>query len=239
MDRTRADEEIRADVDLLILDYLVCMAIYRAINVTDDNPGEWESIWLEDTTRMLRLIHPPSDMPLGLRIKTQILEIIRSFLRINQSDQAEPKTLAALASTFVSTCGSTDEMLKAHAIEVANRLCVHAARQEYRDMRNGHTEGFAENLADICKNLGRWDIGGVSPFLTRMPSAIGISVEIWLETILQIACENEDGPAAPLNTLVDIMKLLEPPILLQLERGKLKSLSRAETQKLKRKIGMN
>jgi hypothetical protein len=178
-------------------------------------------------------------MPLGLRIKTQILEIVRSFLRIKQADQPEPKTLAALASIFVSTCGSTDKMLKAHAIEVANRLCVHAARQEYRGMRNGHTEGFVENLANICERLGGRDLGCVSPFLTHMPSAIGISVEIWLETILRIACENEDGPAAPLNTLVDIMKLLEPPILLQLERGKLKGLSRAETQELKQKIGMD
>jgi hypothetical protein len=41
-----------------------------------------------------------------------------------------------------------------------------------------------------------------------------------------------------IDLLFDIMKSLEPPVLIQLERGKLGDLSRAETQALKDRIGL-
>lgn len=41
-----------------------------------------------------------------------------------------------------------------------------------------------------------------------------------------------------IDFLCDTMKSLEPPVLIQLERGKLGDLSRAETQALKNRIGL-
>ncbi|KAL4882314.1 hypothetical protein BJY04DRAFT_217234 [Aspergillus karnatakaensis] len=239
-DENGANEDTKAEVDILILDYLVCLAIHRAVDVTDNHPKGWGRIWVEDATTMLMSIHPPSNMPIDLEIKVQILEIIRSFVRLEEAEPPEPTVLAELASTFVSTCISTGKCLKTSAIDIANRLCAHAALIEYeRNQRPGHQQGFIENLVDMYKmSKGRRDPEDVSAYFINMPSATGIPVEDWLEAIIQIACYNRAKLATPLNNIVYIMESLDSPVLLQLERGKLGNLTRAETQELKKKIGM-
>jgi hypothetical protein len=49
---------------------------------------------------------------------------------------------------------------------------------------------------------------------------------------------NESSQTAVVNSLLSVMQLLAPPILIQLERGRLEGLNRNETQQLKRRIGM-
>ncbi|KAL5332686.1 hypothetical protein BJX70DRAFT_107536 [Aspergillus crustosus] len=228
MDRARADEETRVEVELLILDYLVCMAIYNTPNGT---------VWVEDIARIIELVHPTPGMPQDLQIKTQMLQIIQLSLQIKQAEQPAPGTLAALTSTFVSTCEDIGVMPMVHAIEVASRICVQAALQEYRG--HGHTEGFAESLTNMCKRPDGRAPEGHCQYITPMPSVLGISEEVWLGAIMRIARENEDVQAALLDAIAIIMEQLEPPVLLQLERGKLTNLSRTETQALIQKIGMH
>ncbi|OGM39753.1 hypothetical protein ABOM_011017 [Aspergillus bombycis] len=43
---------------------------------------------------------------------------------------------------------------------------------------------------------------------------------------------------AVFDTLVKVMRVLEPPILIQLERGQLWGLSRADTKQLKDRVGL-
>ncbi|KAL6233482.1 hypothetical protein BDW75DRAFT_186649 [Aspergillus navahoensis] len=171
MDETRADEDTSDEVNVLIFDYILCLAIHAAINVARGTTGEWDMAWLEDTLRALRSVLPPmKELPVALQIKDQVFEIVRV---VSQTSQAGPAALLEMAGTFVSTCNAAkEEALALRAMEVASQLC------------------------------------------------------------------NESSQTDVANTLVYIMQLLAPPILIQLERGKLEGLSRTETQQLKQRIGM-
>ncbi|KAL3428941.1 hypothetical protein BDV09DRAFT_190551 [Aspergillus tetrazonus] len=171
MDETRTDEDTNDEVNVLIFDYIICLAIHAAMDVAQGNTGEWDMAWLEDTLRALRSVLPPlKELPVDLQIKAQAFEIARVLSKASHPGPAE---LAEMASTFVSTCNAEKEdMLALHAMEVASHIC------------------------------------------------------------------NESSQTAVVNNLLHIMQLLAPPILIQLERGRLKGLNRNETQQLKRRIGM-
>ncbi|KAL4983072.1 hypothetical protein BDW68DRAFT_169640 [Aspergillus falconensis] len=171
MDETRAAEDTSDEVNVLIFDYIICLAIHTAINVTQGNTGEWDMVWLEDTLRALRSVLPPmKELPVALQIKGQVFEIVRV---LSQTSQPGPATLSKMAGMLVSTCNAAkEETLAMRAMEVASLLC------------------------------------------------------------------NESSQTSVVNTLVYIMQLLAPPILIQLERGRLEGLSRIETQQLKQRIGM-
>ncbi|KAL4911822.1 hypothetical protein BDW62DRAFT_42085 [Aspergillus aurantiobrunneus] len=233
MDETRADEDTKDDVDILILDYVLCMTIHIAIKMIKSNPGDQDTAWLEDPMQMLRaMLLPTQDLPMDIQIKAQVLEIIKIF---NTAVRARPIMLANMAHSFVSACESANkDVLQPYATEVATHLCIHAAFRMYRDSNNGSSKGFDKYLARLPEGEGK-----APEYITQTLPSIGISEKACLETIRQTVRVNESGPTIPLDTLVNIMQLLEPPVLLQLERGKLKGLSRAKTQQLKQRVGMD
>ncbi|KAI9928079.1 hypothetical protein MW887_002931 [Aspergillus wentii] len=62
-----------------------------------------------------------------------------------------------------------------------------------------------------------------------------------LQDHLQVVSANMSGSRfaeTVVDFLTDLMRTLEPPVLIQLERGKLGGLSRAETQQLKERVGL-
>ncbi|KAL4805242.1 hypothetical protein BDV18DRAFT_140482, partial [Aspergillus unguis] len=172
MDMLNADDETKDEVNLLIFDYMISMAIHTAMSIAQDEYGEWYMTWPEDTIRMLwSMLEPTLALPLSIHIKVQILAIVRMIANVSPT---EPPIVADMAENFVSTCRSTGEdAIESYAIEVAAQL---------------HN--------------------------------------------------NEDWSTKVYDLLVDIMQLLEAPILLQLERGQLEGLTRAETQQLKERAGL-
>ncbi|KAL4783972.1 hypothetical protein BJX76DRAFT_240784 [Aspergillus varians] len=237
MDDMMTEGDIRDDVNIFIFDYILCMTIHTAMYMTKDNLGKWDTsmTWLEDTIRMIRSMLPPTqELPVTLRMKTQVLEIIRMF---NTTVETGPIILAEMASTFVSTSKSAGKKeIEPHATKVAIQLCIYAAFRAHRDPDSGASEGYAEYLASLSQGERR---GKAPEYVTQVLSSMGISVETSLETVRQTVRMNGSGPTTILDTLVDIMQLLEPPILLQLERGRLEGLTRAETEHLKRRVGMD
>ncbi|KAL4973259.1 hypothetical protein BDW66DRAFT_142663 [Aspergillus desertorum] len=171
MDEMRADEDTNEEVNVLIFDYIICLAIHTAINVAQGKTHEWDIDWLEDTLQALRSVLPPTkELPVALQIKDQVFELVRV---LSKASQPGPATLSEMASTFVSTCNAAkEEALALRGLEVASQLY------------------------------------------------------------------NESSQAAVIKNLVYIMQLLAPPVLIQLERGRLEGLSRTETQQLKQRIGM-
>ncbi|RDW87209.1 uncharacterized protein DSM5745_03851 [Aspergillus mulundensis] len=167
----KVDEDTSKEVNCLIFDYIICLAIHTAISVAEGSTGEWDMSWLEDTVTALRLVLPPTEeLPVALQIKAQVFEIARMFSKTSQPVQT---MLAEMASTFVSTCKSAGEKaLELHATQAASQI------------------------------------------------------------------RNNQKSATVIYTLGQIMQLLAPPVLLQLERGNLEGMSRAETQRLKQRIGM-
>ncbi|KAL4751160.1 hypothetical protein BDW72DRAFT_174184 [Aspergillus terricola var. indicus] len=171
MDETRTDEDTNDEVNVLIFDYIICLAIHAAIGVAQGNTDEWDIAWLEDALRALRSVLPPmKELPVTLQIKAQVFEIVQV---LSETSHPGPAALSEMASTFVSTCNAAKEdTLATRGLEVASQLC------------------------------------------------------------------NESGQTAVIDNLVYVMQLLAPPILIQLERGRLEGLNRNETQQLKRRIGL-
>lgn len=184
---------------------------------------------------MLKSILQPGPMlPVTIDIKAQVLEIIKTF---NTAVRVEPNILVEMASTFVSTCNASGlEVIKRRAAEIAIQLCIQAVFRVYQDSNNDGPEGFMEFYTSFADEEG---VTKIPEYIVQILPSIGASTD----TLFKIACQmertNEGGPTTLLHGLIDIMRMLEPPILLQLERGKLEGLSRVETQQLKQKIGLD
>lgn len=173
-------------------------------------------------------------LPVAIRIKAQILEMIKM---LNSAVQIEPNVLVEMASMFVSTCNVPGmEVIKQRAADIAIQLCTHAIFRVYQDSNNGGPERFINYYTSLSAEERATKI---PEYIVQILPSIGASTD----TLFKVACQtermNEAGPTTLLHGLVDIMRMLEPPILLQLERGKLEGLSRAETQQLKQKIGLD
>lgn len=235
MDERRADEDTLDDVNICIFDYMLCTAIHTAINATGDSTNEWDVTCVEDTTQMLKSILQPSQvLPVSIKIKAQVLDIIKI---LNSAVRIEPNVLVEMTSMFVSTCNVLSmEAVKRRAAEIAIQLCIHAIFRVYQDSNNGGSEGFMEYYTSLSDEERATKI---PEYIVQILPSIGVSID----TLFKLACQtermNEGGLTTLLRDLTDIMRMLEPPILLQLERGKLEGLSRAETQRLKQEIGLN
>ncbi|KAI9373210.1 hypothetical protein BJX61DRAFT_395351 [Aspergillus egyptiacus] len=223
MNEQTADEELRAEVDILMYDYLVCMATYGALRAAPHRPKDQDQLWLEATVRRLRSLLPPVEsLPLDIQIKTHILEITQILSEHDSEVQPEPAVYAELASTFISTCNATrNEAISCRAAEVALQLCTGGHMDSLQRMPQEVEQG--EKIIPEC--------------IARTLPVIGISTHVYHEAI-QTVHIRRDKAAAHLRPIMEIMKQLTPPILAQLERGKLNGLSRDETQQLKQRVGL-
>ncbi|KAL3469028.1 hypothetical protein BJX99DRAFT_242248 [Aspergillus californicus] len=229
MDEAMVNEDVRSEVDILIYDYMICMAIHRAIS------SELE-IGLEDTIKMLKYLLPPTEtFPADLQIKTQIFRIIQVLIKQRPSIQPEPVTLAELAKTFVLTCNTASiGALGGNTTKIAIQLCIHAAFQTYRSSNDKSMDEFMKHSMGT---LGGQEAAEIPEYVSTTLLSIGVTFEAYFEAIKNL--EDGEPTTTPISTaLADIMKLLKPPVLTQLEMGKLDGLSRAETEELKRRVGM-
>ncbi|KAL2816859.1 hypothetical protein BDW59DRAFT_135814 [Aspergillus cavernicola] len=235
MDEARADEDVREEVNFLIYDYMICMAIYRSTSVIPDSPEQMDLNRPGETIRILKSILPPTETFLAdLQIKTQIFEIIQIFTKPKLVAQPEPTLLAEMASRFVLTCNAASmEALGSYATEVAIQLCIYAM---YQNSNNSSSDGCIENPVGIP---GEQEAEKIPEYITHILPSMGISNEVYLEAIRRTRRVNGNGKGPLLNTVVEIMKLLKPPILTQLEKGKLDGLSHVETEELKRRVGFS
>ncbi|KAL4733116.1 hypothetical protein BDV11DRAFT_200663 [Aspergillus similis] len=121
MDKTRTNDDTNDEVNVLIFDYIICLATHAAIDVAQGNTGEWDMAWLDDTLRALQSVLPPmKELPVAVQIKAQVFEIIRV---LSKTTRPEPAALSEMASTFVSTCNAAEEdNLVLRGMEVANQL---------------------------------------------------------------------------------------------------------------------
>ncbi|KAL3458479.1 hypothetical protein BJX64DRAFT_292092 [Aspergillus heterothallicus] len=229
LEHQRADDETRDEVNILILDYMLCMAIHEA---TSGKVQSWAS-WLEDTQRILELMLPQIEtLTPDLRIKMQVFDTISIFTR---TALAQSTTLANLATRLVASSRATNQKAtKAHALEAAMQICAHAATRVHHDPSDGP---FTSRSIESREEGTQGDKQGTADSLARTLSLLDISTKRHLETTEQLM--RDKGTTTRLfDSLINIMMSLETPVLIQLERGKLKGLSRAQTEELKARIGM-
>ncbi|CEL06704.1 hypothetical protein ASPCAL09876 [Aspergillus calidoustus] len=220
----KAGDDTIVEVNTLILDYMLCMAIHEA---TSGQVQDW-AIWLEDTQRMLKLVLPPVEtLTPDLRIKTQVFDIIRLFIQTGDMSRTEPTTLADMATALVATCKIENRTTTIqHAVDAAVQICAHAALQARHDTNH-------DSPGNRKTERQRDDGPENNPICVHD----SVSTKKYLEASGQ--SERDKGTTEGLfGALLNIMMSLEPPVLIQLEKGKLNGLSRAQTEELKMKIGM-
>ncbi|KAA8645528.1 hypothetical protein EYZ11_009097 [Aspergillus tanneri] len=149
--------------------------------------------------------------------------------------------LSDLVVQFISLCNAVDTVVtEKQRAGIAAQLIVQAALQESQVFGNASPESTREYIPKVVAKLDtpptqdRVKSGGFTSYLQLPP--MGISLAAHIEAL------SERTPLRYLNDamfdlLTRIIKSLEPPVLVQLERGRLAGLSRAETQQLKDKVG--
>ncbi|PYH63927.1 uncharacterized protein BO88DRAFT_491891 [Aspergillus vadensis CBS 113365] len=290
MEPSTADPDTQVEVDLMILDYLLCMAIGQ---VLDPGKGEEaqhapedDTSWCLDTINTIKTALLPSDIiPKDMQIKTQILELAQLLSDgngnpeltrglaaelsqedqrrspITQSGRSTPKPYQPRASDklcahdsrvvasnrsynalirFVTLCGTARDNLPDGHADIAARLITQAALNEchtadvkapggYRECIERVTACLREALDPYAEKVN------IAYLSTLLPSIDLASAE--LEGTGRKSPRGDTITRTIHRFLTDLMKTLDPPILIQLERGKLAGLSREETQQLKDRIG--
>jgi hypothetical protein len=171
-----------------------------------------------------------------LRIKTQVFDIIKLFTQTGDRPRLEPTTLADMATALVATCKTENRTITIqHAVEAAVQICAHAALQARNDTNNDSPENRETGRRRDDAPENKQDI----PVCIRetLP-LLGVSIKKYLEVSGQVE-RDKDATAGLFDALLNVMMSLEPPVLIQLERGKLNGLSRAQTEELKLRIGMH
>ncbi|KAL2841248.1 hypothetical protein BJY01DRAFT_14031 [Aspergillus pseudoustus] len=233
MDHEKADDDTADEVNILILDYMICMAVHEAISGQVQN---WVT-WLEGTQRLLETVHPATEtLPLHLRTKIRVFDIIGLFIQTEDKPRPEIQELTDMATDLVVSSRTTDQKAtRDPAVEAAIHIYAHAALRTHRDPGDGLLDDQSIERRREGTPRSKQDIPG---YISRILPSLGVPTKTYLEVTGQIL--RDKGTTAGLfDALARIMMSLEPPVLTQLERGKLNGLSRAQTEELKIRIGMH
>ncbi|GKZ36468.1 hypothetical protein AbraIFM66950_007584 [Aspergillus brasiliensis] len=295
MESLTADPDTQVEVDLMILDYLLCMAIGQVLSLEKGREAErayeWDFGWSLNTINTIKAALLPSGiLPKDIQIKVQILELIQVFSdgngspepsrglagKLSREDQSttsenrNPKAQSGRDSPPPQEPHESDELLSDNSRFLTSNRSYNALVKFValcRSARDYLPDGYADIAAELINQgaLDEYHMAG-----TRSPSRYKECIERvtgclresldpqadqlnfeYLSTLLPpidplSAVPEGAGRKPPLGHattrlvhrfLTDLMKTLDAPILIQLERGKLTGLSREETRQLKDRIG--
>ncbi|KAF7590162.1 hypothetical protein BBP40_003183 [Aspergillus hancockii] len=259
MELHRADPGTQTEVDLLIWDYLLCTSIHNllyASRAEEVQPYECDPKWHIDTLHTIQSVLPhPEPFPYDLDIKVPLFEFAdvfwcysHQYLNLqpqeSQLDTSRDRlpdkliSLSKLATTFISLCHAVGARLsETEWTGIATQFVIHAVLEEYRT--SGFSASFVECIAWAEETLdqisSRRQASGRYMNYLQPPS--GTPLNAHLDTI-SARFPLHQFKYSVFDVLIGIMKVLEPPVLIQLERGRLWGLSRAETQQLKDRVGL-
>ncbi|GFF49647.1 hypothetical protein IFM58399_08611 [Aspergillus lentulus] len=146
----------------------------------------------------------------------------------------------AIAYAFLSLCiVANDHLSDTNWADIAAQLMLKVASEKHGSHGSTTPDIFYELIAqapEAVKERPEWQ-QVVDKYETYLQPPLGVHPSRDLETALKRLPTHQLGTII-IEFLFDLMRRLNPPVLLQLERGKLYGLSRAETQGLKTKIGL-
>lgn len=260
MELYRADPDTQHEVDLLIFDYLLCTSIYGLIYAsrleTQQQPDEHDLNWHADTVHTLKsALQLSGFFSDDILVKVQLLEFAKVFRSYpgaclalqphgsqlatgNACLEAKSTPLPELAVAFISLCRTVGTKLSgARWTDTAALFFMQAAVEEYRTSES--SDGLSKRIAWAEEILGQ--AANTNPasrrYMSHLRPPVGTPLNIHLDTV-SAKFPLPQFRSAVLDVLLDIMKVLESPVLIQLERGKLGGLSRAETRQLKDRVGL-
>ncbi|KAJ5971125.1 uncharacterized protein N7479_001043 [Penicillium vulpinum] len=217
---------IRATVDLLIFDYMVCMCISGLLEaVHQARPTEdieWFALLVEQFHR--RLLDHRLEGPLPWDLDLKLHRDLGHFV-----------TLSDIAVQFMDFCHSAvANVSRRRWFDLGAHFMVHAMLEE--EVR------FPEQLNRLCNwrtndsELDIWWEVSRTMFLEHMPPPFGTADPMSREEL------SEKFPLQCLqhryvDFFEDLMEVLDAPLLLQLEQGQLEGLTREQTQQIREYCG--
>lgn len=158
----------------------------------------------------------------------------------NNCIQPRPDIPLAIAYAFISLCiVANDHVSDTNWADIAAQLMLKAASERHESYGITTPETFSELIAQAPESFKRtpdWQ-RVADKYETYIQPPLGVLPSRHLESTLKRLHTHRLGTTI-IEFLFDLMRRLNPPILLQLERGKLYGLSQAETQGLKTKVGL-
>ncbi|KAE8399329.1 hypothetical protein BDV37DRAFT_234687 [Aspergillus pseudonomiae] len=252
-----ADSDTRSDIDLLILDYLLCTSMYRLVNTSgvaaQEQANECDLDCHIYIVHAIESVLPNSGrLPDDIQVKVRLFEFANTFRcypdgcitsqaresRLSFSrnwPEENPISLSELAGSFISLCYAVGARLsEATWANTAAQFVMQAAVEEYQksqssDSLNKHITWAESQMANMNQAF--------IEYMSYLQPPDGTSLNVHMRTV-SANFPMDKFKCAVFDTLVKIMKVLEPPVLIQLERGQLWGLSRAETKQLKDRVGL-
>ncbi|CAG8132707.1 unnamed protein product [Penicillium olsonii] len=222
---------LRANVDLMILDYLLALSVSGMISIINREKTHEEVNWLVEAAEMHRIESP---LPWDLDIKLDIFRLVNLFRaweppKDRALDSFVP--LSEIAIQFMNLCQSAPENVSwTRWFDLGARFMTHAILEEsiclpdpLDKLRNWRGRN---DLIDA-----HWEVSRTL-FLQHIPPPHGAANPASREEL--------DGlfPLSELETefasfVEDFMDVLDPPLLLQLEKGQLQGLTREDTRRIR------
>ncbi|PYH95197.1 hypothetical protein BO71DRAFT_398201 [Aspergillus ellipticus CBS 707.79] len=283
-----ADPDTRAEVDLMILDYLLCTAIELALyhgkaKSEGQHLNDYNLSWQFNTINSIRaVLLLPRPLPRDLQIKIQVLEFAQIFygsfvfpeqdkmsgikvsldeeyrneesegtrvenqkhLPLSQQHTGEDTTLNSNTCPYfdmllklAALCNATDKMLPE---DIVAHFILLTAWDEYPlEIRslNRYKDLISRALDRLNETPYASAIQASSNYLNNFQLPVNSLLDTPTDTLLM------ESPRNTLEGLVSrflayLMKTLDPPVLIQIERGQLVGLSREETKRLKDRAGV-
>ncbi|PWY65032.1 hypothetical protein BO70DRAFT_366831 [Aspergillus heteromorphus CBS 117.55] len=280
-----ADPDTRAEVDLMILDYIVCttieLALYHGKEKSEGrHPSNRSLSWQFNTTNSTRtvLLHP-DPLPRDMNIKIQVLEFAQLFFKnlvfadqehapsievlqdgmctdyVNENTVTENQTRPSRTKLpsgedrlrtrnaypcfhtlveLITLCSLADKKLPGDIIE---HFVALAAWDVYR-LEDRSPNGYKIFMSHASERLhGTPYARFVQEYLSNFQPPIDPPPGTRTGTPPQELLQNKLQRSV-FDFLACLMKTLDSPVLIQLERGKLVGLSREETEQLKGRVGL-
>lgn len=261
-----ADPDTKADVDLMILDYLVSIAIDRTLCAVDKPSREIteEVDWLVDTVRgepprqllpacaqrpdkrlafQSTVAPAPLENPLpqDLDIKVRVLRVadkLRKYTPVLANLSSEKSSrLSSIALEFMDLCSTArSKISESRWFDTGARFLVQATLEEHRE-GNAPSE-MLHTLSAWTPRDPAWNSKWATirqKYASELPDPGEMSAA---HDSLRRKFPFSDLEVSVLTFLFDLMTTLDPPLLIQLERGQVGQLSCIETQHLKERIGI-
>ncbi|KAJ5594550.1 uncharacterized protein N7459_000758 [Penicillium hispanicum] len=241
-----ANPDTQADVDLMILDYLACLAIDQtlyAVRNQDQAPVE-DPEWMVDSIGAFHLTltraHGEIILPHDLEIKLRVLAVGNQLRHhaIAWSDvfhQGGPR-LSRIGLEFMDLCSTAaHKVSETRWFDTGAQFLVQAVLEEQREanMPSEELPRFCSWAPGEPAKNSRWmDVR--QRYIDELPDP-GQPI-----TARQVAQKFPfpEFRATVTDFLIDLMITLDPPILIQLEQGQLGDLTRDETRQLKARVGL-
>ncbi|KAJ5306647.1 hypothetical protein PENANT_c003G09149 [Penicillium antarcticum] len=229
---------IRAEVDLMILDYLVCLAVSRLLAVVGNSHMFSDVEWLVQSVETFHSIIEGHQLeyalPSDLDLKLQIFHIVNSYCRYTPPSDCRHllnfTPLSHIAVEFMQFCyASIEHVSRTRWFDLGAHIMAHAILEE--------KDRFPEPLRRLCSWTtdddelnAYWEVS-CGMFLEHIPPPYGTAAPASREELdrifdVQLLHDRFTG------FVEDLMEVLDAPLLVQLEQGQLIGLTREETQRV-------